>query len=359
MLELIENEKRILSLVRSRGAVSKPEIASAAGVGCGWATATKLVNRLVEQGFLMSAGTRKRGGAYGKNAQTFSLSNARWCALGLDVEKSVTTAVLVGLDGNVLWQEQFSTPRFENAASLGLFVVRTVCRCLEALDHDARIGGVGIGAPLPGSLHGVPRRIYKQVTDAVVAATRLPCIVENNVSAFADYVRHAHDLSDFVLLSIRTGVGGGVVQANTLVRGLGYAGELGHLRSGGSHACSCGRVGCLESEISLPALRRVYQDAGGEAGFNPRDLFHTSTSAARVTREHLAQHLATALADLRIVLDPPVFVIAGRFGAEGQELEPLLARADSGLSGHVHYLEIQDDDFIRASAQLFHRRFFY
>ncbi len=84
-------------------------------------------------------------------------------------------------------------------------------------------GGIGIGALLPDPLHEIPRHIYKQATDAVVEVTGLPCVVENNVSAYADYLRYTRKISDYVLISIRTGVGGSVILENKLVRGLGYA----------------------------------------------------------------------------------------------------------------------------------------
>ncbi len=69
--------------------------------------------------------------------RTVSLSNERWCALGIDVEKSVTTAVLAGLDGKILWQEHFPTPHFADAGALAPFLVEMISGCLDSLDHGA------------------------------------------------------------------------------------------------------------------------------------------------------------------------------------------------------------------------------
>ncbi|MBN1511099.1 MAG: ROK family protein [Phycisphaerae bacterium] len=358
MVHLIDNERRILSFLRERGTASKPEIAAPDGAGCGWATVTKLVDRLERAGFVEPAGTRPRSGRYGRSARVYALSSTRHCVLGIDVERETTAGVLLALDGRVLWQNECRTPGCGGVEALGRFLSDSLRRSLAALPKDIEIGGVGIGAPLPAAIGRAAPQAYARLADRIAATSGRSCAIENNVSAYAELVRQRDRLTDFVLVSIRTGVGGGLVLGNRLHRGMGYAGELGHVRTRGDRPCPCGRRGCLETEIGLPALARVYREAGGAADADPRDLFRRADRAAARAQAHLAERLAEALGDLYAVLHPPLFLVAGLFGSKAHALPAMIGRYHRALRGRVRYIDIGETDFMRASAQLYHRQFF-
>ena len=354
---LTETERRILSLLRVHGPLSKPELASGGGLDCGWATVTKHVKRLEEKGLLREAGTRSRSGRYGRNARLYSLSDSTGCVIALDVERRLTTAAIRTLGGRCLWQAGFPTPD----VSLLAHAVRFLADCAEKARHasveDVVISGLGITWPFPPSSDSTSPARYPALAEAVENAVGLPCCIEHNVSAYAEWLRYERAWPDFVLFSIRTGVGGAVVVADRLHRGRGFAGQLGHLPTGGGHPCTCGRTGCLEAETGLPALTRFYRESGGSAEPDLRALFETDDAAMERTREHLVRHLAAALETLRVVLDPPLYVIAGRFGVAGNVLPGLIEARVQGLSGRVRYLEL-GDEFITAAAFLFQRQYF-
>ncbi len=359
MQELSANERRLLAHLRRAGSAGKPELASPRGLDCGWATATKLVDGLLARGFLEPVGTRPRPGRYGRNARLYRLAAQRHGALGIDVEWHATTAVFTALDGSPRLRLELQTPAIGSLAALARFLVRTARAALERQPGGFEVDGIGIGTVMPGRLGRLPRQAYAGLAAQVSGALALPCAVENNIASYGDFLRLERGLPDFALIAIRTGVGGCVVLDNALRRGLGHAGELGHLQSAGTRRCACGRTGCLEAEIGLEALAACYAAHGGAPGRDPCDLFRLQDPAADATRRHLARHLAGAFRGLAAALDPPLLLVAGRFGSEGRELPGLVAREEPLLRGRIRYVDLRPEDLIQAAAQLFHRRFFY
>ncbi|MDO7846246.1 ROK family protein [Hymenobacter sp. M29] len=113
------------------------------------------------------------------------------------------------------------------------------------------------------------------------------------------------------------GIGGGLVVNGQIVRGNnGITGEWGHiyLNPAEPHPCFCGKRGCIESILSVPALERFYKEICG----TPRplaeieDRAEAGDSAARATLQRLTNFFGHALSILVNVLDPDVIVIGGQ-----------------------------------------------
>ena len=163
----------------------------------------------------------------------------------------------------------------------------------------------------------------------------LPVVVENdaNAAAWGEFTFGAgEDVEDLLMLTIGTGVGGGMVIDGELVRGgFGMGGEVGHISMvPGGVPCGCGNLGCLESYGSGRALVRVSRELAGtdpeaarslvdRAGGDPaRITGPLVTEAARdgdafaVARlAELGDWLGQGVATLTAVLDPNVVVIGG------------------------------------------------
>ncbi len=107
----------------------------------------------------------------------------------------------------------------------------------------------------------------------LAARIDLPVVVENdaNAAAWGEFRFGAGaDVDEFLMVTVGTGVGGGVVLGGRLQRGAyGFAAEVGHLRVvPGGRPCGCGQHGCLEQYASGSALVRDVRDdvAAGVAG---------------------------------------------------------------------------------------------
>jgi glucokinase len=167
-------------------------------------------------------------------------------------------------------------------------------------------------APLRRSLEGLTGRRSVVLNDATAAV-----LAEQRVGA-----ARGHD--DVVMLTLGTGVGGGVVSGGRLLLGAhGFAGELGHVivREGGRPAAS-GILGTLEGYASGSAVARAAEHASALGVADARAVDAPGVVAAAsagepwavTILEDVGHWLAVALASLAAVLDPTVIVVGGGAG---------------------------------------------
>ncbi|MBI3887428.1 MAG: ROK family protein [Opitutae bacterium] len=119
-------------------------------------------------------------------------------------------------------------------------------------------------------------------------------------------------------LILGTGVGSGVVVHGRMLAGLhGIAGEWGHNPLRGETApCYCGRIGCVETAISGPALEKFFAEHSGEKLLLPAIVARAvdGDASARATLERLREKFGEALAAVINILDPDAVVIGGGVG---------------------------------------------
>ena len=259
--------------------------------------------------------------------------------IGIDVGGTKVAGGVVDEHGVVLASNRRDTPAADPAGTRDTIV--DVAAELAQLYPDA--GAIGIGAAAWIDAAGAtvlfaPNLAWRDepLREYVAKAVGLPTVLENdaNVAAWAEFrfgaARHADD--SMVMITVGTGIGGGIVQNGVLWRGAnGIAGELGHIQSvPDGHPCGCGRLGCLEQYASGKALVRFARAGARQepdrarlllesAGGDPADITgrHVTESAHRgdgVARDAFAQvgyWLGVAMADLAQIFDPQVLVIGG------------------------------------------------
>jgi predicted NBD/HSP70 family sugar kinase len=154
----------------------------------------------------------------------------------------------------------------------------------------------------------------------------LPVYVVNDAHAAALAELHfglGRNLSDFVAVTVGTGIGGGIVSCGRLMRGQhGFAGTVGHqtIRMDG-RPCNCGRRGCLEAYVSTASLIKEYADQSGKL-IDPAidtttlareisQLAIAGDAAAQSAYASLAGYLAEGLANIFNLLDPQAVFISG------------------------------------------------
>jgi glucokinase len=189
----------------------------------------------------------------------------------------------------------------------------------------------------------------------------LPVVVENdaNAAAWGEFQFGAgHDVDDLLLVTVGTGVGGGVVLDGSLYRGaFGVGAEIGHMRVvPDGIRCGCGNRGCFEMYASGTALVREARAAAAAGSLLAADLIERAggdparitgpliTDAARdgdtFALEHLAElgrWLGEGIASLTAVLDPAVVVIGGGVSAADELLlDPVRQAFAAQLTGRGH-----------------------
>lgn len=283
-------------------------------------------------------------------------------AVGIDVGGTKLAAGLVASDGTVLDRVRYDTPR-EGDRILDLVVeIADTLASRHALDEPP----VGVGAAgligVDGSVRFSPNLPWADYPLQALLRDRLGAAVtvdnDANVAAWGEYRfgagRDAH--TSMVMLTVGTGVGGGLVLEDRLVRGSGgMAGELGHLAVlEGGPQCPCGARGCLEALASGTAVARFAREAraGGRiASTSPLASVPVEaltgkevTVAAHAGDAGAVEILATAgrwlgvgIASLVAAFDPEIVVLGGGAMQAGHLLaEPARDAAQQRLLGRGH-----------------------
>ncbi|HEU4354651.1 MAG TPA: ROK family protein, partial [Actinomycetota bacterium] len=244
--------------------------------------------------------------------------------IGLDVGGTKILAGIVDRDGNVLVSHEVETPGATEEDVLG-----ALDGAVERLLDD-RIAAIGYGVPA-NLQRGTGRVLHatnlplENVDLAQRARERfgLPVGVENDasVAALAEWRRGAgRGSNNMVMLTLGTGVGGGIVIDGRLFRG--WA-ELGHVvvQEDGP-PCPCGGRGHLEVLASGHAGDRAARELWGD-GADAHLLIeraHGGDGGARDALARIGASLGAAIGSLVNVFDPDLTVVGGGFGAAAGEL---------------------------------------
>lgn len=187
-------------------------------------------------------------------------------AIGVDLGGSHVTAAVVTDDGRIHSQHE------EDLASLKFeAVVDALAAQLQAAIKDAGSGLVGIGVGSPGNIDAVSGAILYSpnfgwsdapLGEALRKKFSLPVFVGNDArcATLGEYEYGVgKGTKDFVLLTLGTGIGGGIVAGGRLILGNRWgAGEIGHhqIRPTDGFVCACGKIGCFEAQASGTGLIR-------------------------------------------------------------------------------------------------------
>lgn len=271
--------------------------------------------------------------------------------IGIDVGGTKALGVALDPTGAVIAEDRRPTPRGEN--SLGP-LIDVIVELAEALGHEGSgTDSLGVGVPGLVTHDGVLRAApnLDGVADFDVRgllAGRLGgnIVVDNDATCatVAEWQLGAGaGVDNLVLVTLGTGIGGGVVTNGSLHRGLnGFAGEFGHMvvHPDGPR-CPCGRRGCWERYASgsgLAMLAReaatgrrldnVVRHAGGDAqavrGEHVQAAAREGDAEALAVIDDFGRWVALGLANLTNALDPEMFVLGGGLAAGSDlYLEPI------------------------------------
>jgi glucokinase len=274
-------------------------------------------------------------------------------ALGIDIGGTQLRAAVVAPDGRIVDRDRRPTPA-EDPTSL----VETVVELIRDVhDRHGRDLPVGMGIAGLVTADGTVRYGPNIGIRDLPLAARLrdgagaEVVVANDASVAAlgeQRVGAGRDHRDLVLVTLGTGVGGGVVVAGKLVTGAGgFAGELGHIVvSEGGRPCPCGNRGCVEAYASGSAIGALARDrlVDPTTVTSLRELDQVMgpdvTAAARagdaVATEVLTEAgtwLGVALANVVNVLDPEVVLLGG--GAAEAAIRWMRPAAQDTMASHL------------------------
>ncbi|ODA89674.1 glucokinase [Leifsonia xyli subsp. xyli] len=270
-------------------------------------------------------------------------------AIGIDVGGTKIAGAVVDELGAIVREDRVPTD-----ATRPEEIENAVVAMIQRLsDGPERIVGAGVAAA--GFVDAGQSIVYyapniswrsEPVREKLEKRIDLPVIIENdaNAAGWAEFRYGAGRLvSDMVILTIGTGVGGAIVSDDRLFRGgFGAGAEIGHMRVvPGGRPCGCGARGCIEQYGSGRALQRIageLADAGGIGqaladvrqrkgslgGADISELIRAGDAGALAALRQLGDWLGQACASLGAILDPQLFAFGGGVAQAGELLlEPI------------------------------------
>jgi predicted NBD/HSP70 family sugar kinase len=330
----VMNERAVFERIRQLGPVSRPQLAAATGLSK--PTISLALADLERWKLVRPVGTRS--GNTGRAALLYEVRPDAGWVIAVDVGRAWIRLALANLAGEVVARR---TERSQ--ASSAKTLVAQISRLVRALANDAGVGYKRITFTVLGSPGFVDRQSgtirlapnlagwgEPGVLDALKEKLGTAFTVENDVklATLGEQAQgQGKGIPNFVLVSVGTGIGMGIVIEGRLYRGWrGAAGEIGFLPLGADDdgaATTVRRRGWLESVAAADGIVANAREHGLGARVTPKQVFDAArrgeAAALEVVRIE-AEHLARAVAALTSVIDPELVVLGGGIGGNGDLL---------------------------------------
>ncbi len=270
--------------------------------------------------------------------------------VGIDLGGTNIVSGVVDENYNIIAKAKLKTNCPRSAQEIIADMAKTVTLALEKAGIDiSQVDSVGVGAP--GSIEPKSGIVlysnnidFNNVELGKILSNLLgkPIFVENdaNAAAYGEYLAGAgKGTENFVMITLGTGVGGGIIIDGKLLVGSNYSGgELGHtviVEDG--EQCTCGRRGCWEAYASATALIRqtkeqmlisrdsiMWQLCEGDIekvnGLTAFDAMRAGDASGKQVVDKYINHIATGVVNLVNIFQPDVLCIGGGICNEGEVL---------------------------------------
>jgi glucokinase len=280
--------------------------------------------------------------------------------IGIDIGGTNSVFGVVDARGTILYSDSIKTSlyseidKYVDALSVGLDGV------IEKAGGKSTIKGIGVGAPNGNYYTGcidfapnLPWRGKIPLAQLINDKTGLPVTLTNdaNAAAIGEMTYGvARGMKDFIVITLGTGVGSGIVVGGNLVYGHdGFAGELGHVivRRENGRLCGCGRHGCLEAYTSATGVARtarellvsrteksLLRDIDAEL-ITSKDVYDAAVKGDKLSLEIFEKTgtiLGEAFADFIAFSSPEAIILFGGLARSGDLImEPIQRALDENV----------------------------
>ena len=268
--------------------------------------------------------------------------------IGIDLGGTNIAAGIVDENGNIL--KKYSTPTLAHRTFEE--IVKDMADCCKKLINESEIdisdiSAIGIGSPgaidnkngtviYAGNLGWKDAPLKEELQKYI----NLPVNIENdaNAAAYGEYFIYGNGISDFIFITLGTGIGGGIIIDGKIYRGFNGAGaELGHntLIYGGE-MCNCGKRGCWEVYGSVTGLinqtnaaieknpdslmAKLKIERGEVNGRTAFDAAKQGDKAAQAIVKQYLEYVADGICSMVNIFEPEVLLIGGGISKEGAYL---------------------------------------
>lgn len=282
--------------------------------------------------------------------------------LGVDIGGTNTVFGLVDTRGKVIASSSIKTAKHAKFSDYLDELHSEAMKLIVEADAVDKVHGIGIGAPnanyYTGSIdEGVNLPWPSPIPLAQLVSEKfgIPTAVTNDANAAAlgeMTYGAARGLKDFIMITLGTGVGSGIVINGQIVYGHdGFAGELGHVivKRNNGRLCGCGRCGCLEAYCSATGVARSareFLEARNEPSLlrnipidaiTSKDVYDAAMKGDQLAKDiftYTGTILGEAMADMTVFSSPQAFILFGGLAKSGDLLlKPLREAMDKNMLG--------------------------
>lgn len=270
---------------------------------------------------------------------------------GVDIGGTTVKMGLFEEDGTILEKWEIVTNISDEGKAILPDIAASVLEKTKKHGLDkADILGIGVGVPAPVTADGVVNGSanlgwkYKEVKRELEELTGITSVIGNdaNVAALGEMWKGGGaGQKNMVMVTLGTGVGGGVIIDGKVITGEhGAGGEIGHIcvNYDEPDTCGCGNHGCLEQYASATGIVRLAKmrlegetksTALKKTSVTAKDVFDAVKAGDTVAieiAEEFGKYLACGLVNLAVIADPAVFVIGGGVSKAGEVLIPFIQK---------------------------------
>lgn len=281
--------------------------------------------------------------------------------IGVDLGGTNTVFGIVNQRGEVLFDNSIRTQEYPTAESFVDAGVACLQPLIERVGGISQVRAMGIGAPngnyYSGSIEHAPNLPWKGIvplSKMFSDALGIPVAMTNdaNAAALGEMIYGvARGMKNFIVITLGTGVGSGIVINGQLVYGHdGFAGELGHVtmvRGAEGRMCGCGRTGCLETYCSATGVARTAREILAKTDrssllreMDPEKITSLDVSIAAGKGDEVAKEifqftgkmLGEACADFAAFSSPEAFIFFGGLTKAG---DLIMRPIEDAYNAHV------------------------
>ncbi len=250
-------------------------------------------------------------------------------AIGVDLGGTNLRAAAIDRSGRILDKISGNT-NFSEGREAVLHDIVTAIQKMR--DEQGPSGLAGIGVGIPGFIrmkegfltnsNNLPYLENFPVRDEISRRLGTKVILENDANAAAlgeKWMGAGREVDDLVLLTLGTGIGGGIISGGRVIRGfVGMAGELGHITVvPNGNPCGCGNQGCLEKHASATAVTAMARLMQLGEELSSKEVYDVALQAgekgdkARTIWRVVGEALGVALASLVNTFNFPLYLLSG------------------------------------------------
>lgn len=336
--------RRLLEQFIAKGASTIPELSK--GIGVSLPTTTNALNELMGQGLVREIG--KKADSAGRIPMVYDLEPTAGYFVGVNPEMDCLALAVSDFCGNLITEKQIVPYVYENTpeslAEMGkiinVFIDNLPIKREEILEVCVNVAERV--RPMEGRAYNMFTFLEDPLAEKLTELLELPTCIENDSRSmtYGEFIKGCcKGKKDVIFVNVCWGLGIGIIIDGKLYYGKsGYSGEFGHMTAYNNNIiCHCGKIGCVETEVSGRALKRKLTEnilAGKPSILSDKvlkqkeeltledimDAIAKEDVLSLATLQHIADELGKQLAGIINIFNPEMLVIGGEMSVTGDYL---------------------------------------